>query len=73
MMRRLVVFGAGFAVITLLAWAGSFATPDALDREHGLRDPVRRGRAAIVVLTLTLGRQSPSGAPKLVRRRLGAP
>ena len=32
-MRRLAILGAGFVAITLLAWAGSFATPDALDRK----------------------------------------
>ena len=31
-MRRVAIIGAGFALITLLAWASSFATPDALDR-----------------------------------------
>ena len=31
-MRRLAILSAGFALITLLAWASSFATPDALDR-----------------------------------------
>ena len=31
-MRRVAIVGAGFVAITLLAWAGSFATPDVLDR-----------------------------------------
>ena len=32
-MRRLAMLGVGFVATTLLAWAGSFVTPDALDRK----------------------------------------